>query len=155
MRQYLETSLGWPGAQVIGRYRVRQRDLVTGKEQKGERFWLAGAAWEIWERWERQEPSAPTAWVTFWWEVLRGHWAIENGSFHVLDTSWQEDAQRAREVGRALHIFRAWALSLLRGWGFTSIVGGQRTADAFADARSGPCHNRCFACKIDLNGHDS
>ena len=47
MRRYLETTLGWPGVQVIGRYRVRQRDRVTGKERMGERFWLAGAAWEI------------------------------------------------------------------------------------------------------------
>jgi len=134
MRRYLETTLGWPGAQVIGRYRVRQRNLVTGEEQVGERFWLAGAAWELWERWEHQEQPAPTSWVTFWWEVLRGHWAIENRSFHVLDTSWQEDAQRAREVGRALHIFRAWAMNLFRLWGFASIAEGQRTADAFADA---------------------
>ena len=98
MRRYLETTLGWPGAQVIGRYRVRQRDLVTGKEGMRERFWLAGAAWEIWERLGR---PASSPWVTFWWQVLRGHGQVKNRSFHVLDVTWHADAQRAREVGKA------------------------------------------------------
>ncbi len=131
MRQYLETALGWPGVQVIGRYRVRQRDLTTGKERTGERLWLAGAAWAIWERLGR---PASSPWVTFWWQVLRGHWRVENVSFYVLDVTWHEDAQRAREVGKVLHIFRVWAMNLLRCWGFSSMASGQRTADAFADA---------------------
>jgi len=130
MRAYLE-SLGWPGVQVIGRYRVKQRDIATGEEKQGERFWLAGAPWDIWVR--LGQPSEQ-AWTHFWWQALRGHWGIENRLFYVLDVTWREDAQWGRWIAKGLHLFRVWATALLRRWGFRWIPTGQRTCDAAADA---------------------
>ena len=83
---------------------------------------------------ERLGKPEPHLWVAFWWKVLRGHWEVENRSFYVLDTAWREDAQGARAIGQGLHILRVWAMQILRAWGFSSIVRGQRVADAFAHA---------------------
>ena len=114
MQAYL-ADLGWPHSQVIGRYRVEQRHLGTGKQQQGERYWLAGAPWDFWERLGRPEPEA---WAAFWWQALQGHWHIENRSFYVLDVSWQEDRHTGRGIARGRHRLRVWAMTLLRAWGF-------------------------------------
>ncbi len=130
MRAYL-AELGWPAPQVIGRYRVWQRHLGTGNEQQGERYWLAGAPWDLWEALER---PAPKAWAAFWWQALRGHWRIENQSFHVLDESWREDRHTGRRIARGLHRLRVGAMMFLRAWGFRWMPTGQRHANARADA---------------------
>ena len=130
MRAYRE-ALGWPGAQVIGRYRVEQQEMATGERRQGTRFWLAGAPWDLWVR--LGSPS-DAEWTRFWWQVLRGHWSIENRSFYVLDVAWREDAQWGRWIAKGLHLLRSWAMTLLRRWGFRWIPTGQRTCDAAADA---------------------
>ena len=129
MRAYL-ADLGWPYPQVMGRYRVEQRHLGTGRQHQGERYWLAGAPWDFWERLGRPEPEA---WAAFWWQALRGHGHIENRSFYVLDGSWQEDRHTGRGIARGLHRFRVWAMTLLRAWGFRWMPKGQRYIHAHAD----------------------
>lgn len=62
--------------------------------------------------------------------LVRGHWAIENGSHHVRDLTYGEDASRVRTANApaVMAALRTFAIGALRLAGFTNIAEGQRWA---------------------------
>jgi predicted transposase YbfD/YdcC len=62
--------------------------------------------------------------------LVRGQWAIENGSHYVRDVSYGEDASQVRTgTGPAvMAALRGFAIGALRWAGFTNIAQGQRWA---------------------------
>jgi hypothetical protein len=49
--------------------------------------------------------------------LMRGHWGIENGLFHVKDDGFGEDRQvfQSHRSGTVASLLRATAINLLRG----------------------------------------
>lgn len=63
--------------------------------------------------------------------LVRGHWAIEDGSHHVRDISWREDASQVRTGSgpAVMAALRGFAIGALRAIGnYTNIAEAQRWA---------------------------
>jgi predicted transposase YbfD/YdcC len=61
-------------------------------------------------------------------DLVRGHWAIENGLHHVRDVTYTEDASQTRTgtAPRAMAALRNLAIGALRLAGITNIAAGLR-----------------------------
>ena len=80
---------------------VHRRDAATGlwTTSRETVFWVSSAAGfsaKLWNAW------------------IRGHWRIENGSHHVRDTTFAEDASRIRKNPDIAARLRSFAYNLLR-----------------------------------------
>ncbi|MGZ8219815.1 ISAs1 family transposase [Methylomagnum sp.] len=87
----------WAGLRAVGR--VESTRLVGGQASTECRYYLTSLA----------DPERFA-------EVVRGHWAIENGQHWVLDVQFGEDAHRARQDHSAenLALVRRMALNVIR-----------------------------------------
>jgi len=75
-------------------------------DEPRDRFWVSSAAGfsaKLWNAW------------------IRGHWRIENGSHHVRDTTFAEDASRIRKNPDIAARLRSFAYNLLRAHGSENI----------------------------------
>lgn len=85
-----------------------RRDPKTGKlEQTRETVYWVSSVW------------GPTA--QQWLAWIRAHWQIENGSHHVRDTTFAEDASRIRKNPDIAARMRSFAYNLLRSQGIDNI----------------------------------
>jgi predicted transposase YbfD/YdcC len=68
-------------------------------------------------------------------QIIRGHWAIENGLHHVLDVSYSEDQSRVRKGHGAENLSRLRRLTanLLRRNGSKRSIRGQRKRCGWSD----------------------
>jgi predicted transposase YbfD/YdcC len=87
---------------------VCKRDPATGlcKQTTEVVFWISSAYNHEPERWN---------------EWIRGHWRIENGSHHVRDTAFAEDASRIRKNPDIAARLRSFAYNLIRASGSDTI----------------------------------
>jgi hypothetical protein len=83
---------------------VYKRDPATGlgKRTSEAVFWVSSASGPAPDRWN---------------EWIRAHWRIENGSHHVRDTTFAEDASRIRKNPDIAARLRSFAYNLLRATG--------------------------------------
>jgi predicted transposase YbfD/YdcC len=65
--------------------------------------------------------SAAGMTATQWLASIRGHWRIENGSHHVRDTTFAEDASRIRINPDIAARLRSFAYNLLRASGCENV----------------------------------
>ncbi len=80
---------------------VYKRDPATGlgKQTRETVFWVSSACGSPPEQWN---------------DWIRAHWRIENGSHHVRDTTFAEDASRIRKNPDIAARLRSFAYNLLR-----------------------------------------
>ncbi len=122
LEAYLAEEYGWPGVQVCGRVRRKRRALQADTWQAVEEQVLIYGS-----RWTKLPLAAQcSAW-------LRRHWEIENRVFWVLDVTYNEDRNHARQIALPLNILRCTALNIIRQCGFRYIPDGQRAAAAAPD----------------------
>lgn len=122
LEAYLAAEYGWSGVQVCGRVRRKRRSLHADTwEEVEEHVLIYGSRW----------PKLPSAAQCSDW--LRRHWEIENRVFWVLDVTYNEDRNHARQIAPALNILRCTVLNIIRQRGFRYIPDGQRAAAALAD----------------------
>ena len=83
---------------------VCKRDPATGFCARTTEvvFWVSSASNQTPERWN---------------EWIREHWRIENGSHHVRDTAFAEDASRIRKNPDIAARLRSFAYNLIRADG--------------------------------------
>ena len=87
---------------------VHERDPATGLLRRATEtvFWVSSVADQTPERWN---------------EWIRGHWRIENGSHHVRDVTFAEDASRIRDNPDIVARLRSFAYNLIRAGGHANI----------------------------------
>jgi hypothetical protein len=87
---------------------IWRRDPATGllKQTCETVFWVSSASGLAAERWN---------------EWIRAHWRIENGSHHVRDMTFAEDASRIRKNPDIVARLRSFAYNLLRAEGHDNI----------------------------------
>jgi hypothetical protein len=87
---------------------VYERDPATGLLRRTTEtvFWVSSAADQTPEHWNQ--------WI-------RGHWRIENGSHHVRDVTFAEDASRIRKNPDIVARLRSFAYNLIRARGHANI----------------------------------
>ena len=59
-------------------------------------------------------------------QLLRGHWAIENGLFRVRDVTYDEDRLHGRQIAYGLSMLRNVVINVIRGAGYRYIPDGCR-----------------------------
>jgi hypothetical protein len=94
---------------------VHRRDPKTGMLATTTEtvFWVSSA-----------EGVAPERWN----EWIRGHWRIENGSHHVRDVAFGEDASRIRKNPDIAARLRSFAYNLIRASGAGNIKNARYRA---------------------------
>ena len=87
---------------------IWRREAATGllKQTCETVFWVSSASGLTAERWN---------------EWIRAHWRIENGSHHVRDMTFAEDASRIRKNPDIVARLRSFAYNLLRAEGHGNI----------------------------------
>lgn len=65
--------------------------------------------------------SASGLTASHWNDAIRKHWRIENGSHHVRDTTFAEDASRIRRNPDIAARLRSFAYNLIRAQGWENI----------------------------------
>ncbi len=115
---YLERELRWPGVRQVGWIRRSRRPShALAWQQDKLSTWVSSL----------DGAKAGPAEVA---EVLRGHWAIENGVHWVRDVSMDEDRLHGRAIGLVLAAVRNTAIDLIRGMGYAFIPDGRRELSA-------------------------
>jgi hypothetical protein len=119
---YLATEYGWHDVQVCGRVRRKRRPLYAETWQEIEEHVLIYGS---------RAETLPTAQQCSQW--LRRHWEIENRVFWVLDVTYNEDRNHARQIALPLSQVRCLALNVIRQQGFRYVPDGHRAAAARED----------------------
>jgi len=122
LRKHLEGEYGRPQVRWCGLVRRTWRHLHEEDWHVNERIWLYQSARSK----EGATPQRLSAWT-------RGHWHIENRVFWVLDVTFSEDRNHARQIAPALHFMRSAAINLIRRQGFRYVPDGRRAAAARDD----------------------
>jgi hypothetical protein len=112
---YLAADFDWPAVQWIGQIRRYRRSLrQTEWQSVTTTFWIAGG--------KGLPPLSPERIQ----QLLRRHWGIENGVFHVRDVTYAEDRLHGRQIGFALSALRNSAINLIRRAGFQYVIDARR-----------------------------
>jgi len=51
-----------------------------------------------------------------YWEIIRGHWSIENRNHYVKDVSFNEDSSRIRKNADIFVRLRSFVLNIMRSY---------------------------------------
>jgi hypothetical protein len=106
----LKDYLSFPGMEQVGEIRKRVRFLKSGQEKATTHYFVTSLA---------PDEAGPPRLL----DVFRGHWGIENRSFHVTDDSFGEDRHvlTSHRSAAVMSLLRQAALNLLRSrsewWG--------------------------------------
>lgn len=109
----LNGYLDWPGVRQV--FVVRRSRVVKGKESVEEAYGITSL--------DRTQADAQRL-----LELVRGHWGIENGLFHIRDETFGEDACRVRtgHAPRFLAACRNLAIGILNRIGCANKAEGLR-----------------------------
>lgn len=122
LEAYLAQEYGWEGVKMCGRVRRQRQSLHSHS-------WTEIETHEV--VYGSRSARLPTVEQCSQW--LRGHWAIENRVFWVLDVTYGEDRNHARKTGLALSKLRCIALNVIRRLGYRYVPDGHRAAAARSD----------------------
>lgn len=119
---YLEADYDWPSVQWMGQIRRYRRPLrQTEWQSVTTTFWIAGG---------KNLPPLSPARIQ---QLLRRHWVIENGVFHVRDVTYAEDRLHGRHIGLPLSVLRNSAINLIRHAGFRYVIDAKRHLPCLPD----------------------
>lgn len=116
LRRYLAEEYSRRDVRRCGRVRRSRRLLHEERWQTKESLWVYQARVDL-----EVTPERLSRWV-------RCHWEIENRVFWVLDVTYGEDQNHARQIGPPLHCVRNAAISLIRRQSFHYVPDGRRHA---------------------------
>ena len=119
---YLQADFDWPSVQWMGQIRRYRRFLRhTEWESVKTTFWIAGG---------KNLPPLSPAQIQ---QLLRRHWVIENGVFHVRDVTYAEDRLHGRQIAFPLSALRNSAINLIRSAGFPYVADAKRHLPSLPD----------------------
>ena len=100
----LEGYSSFPGLKQVVEVRKKVVRLKTGEVAESRHYGITSLC---------AEQAGPERLL----HLMRGHWGIENGLFHVKDDGFGEDRQvfQSHRSGTVASLLRATALNLLRG----------------------------------------
>jgi hypothetical protein len=119
---YLQADYDWPSVQWMGQIQRYRRFLrQTEWESVKTTLWIAGG--------KNLPPLSPEQIQ----QLLRRHWVIENGVFHVRDVTYSEDRLHGRRIGLPLSVLRNSAINLIRHAGFQYVIDARRYLPSLTD----------------------
>ena len=112
----IERRAEWQGLSAIAAVAREREDVISGKKSRETSYFIVS------------DPSASAAQVS---DIIRNHWAIENGLHWSLDVVWGSDGHKVRDRAAAenlarLRRFSAGLVKQATGWG----MSGRRVRQA-------------------------